>query len=689
MQQIFSRPIAALAAATAALSLTALAAPAAHAALPGNPGLLAGSVINGGLVTTATENPDGSRLILHLTATGGPDDGGAAAWSPDGKSIVYINGAPATYTYLPNGTGDQFITDGGADPTFTPDGSTVIEAMPGVDAGPFQLVSSTATAHPLGLNQPPPTPWFATPTSGSDRFPSVDSATGAVLFEQDANGASDIWTDHGDHTAGLLIANGHQPDVSPNGSQVAFYREVKGYDQIFVQAADGSGTATQVTSGSTNHTYPKWTPDGLGLDYNANPGTTYLNTVGHHLVLASKADTVIPNGLFDVSQQPTGTTPLNTASTFHSAGPTRVLDTRNGTGQVAKGAVPAHGTVALAVEGANGIPADGVTAVVLNVTVTSPTAAGDLAVYPEEATPPSTSNLDWTGPNRTVSNLVTVPVGADGEVDLANQSVGRTQVVADLQGYYTSDTSGATFTALQPARILDTRSAKGIPTSGPVSNSTIPLAVRGQGGVPVYATAAVVNLTAVGTTGSGYLQAYGDGGTAPSTSNIDWTGSADTLAGLAIVPIGADGSIDIGVHGKANVLVDVFGYFSAEGGADFFGVAPTRLLDTRSAVGVPTRTPLPAGHTIELQVTGGKTGVPAGTKAVVLNLTATGTTTAGYLTAWADGSTRPTSSNLNWTGAGQTVPNQVTVQVGPDGKVDLYVASTTNVVADVFGYYTG
>jgi len=135
------------------------------------------------------------------------------------------------------------------------------------------------------------------------------------------------------------------------------------------------------------------------------------------------------------------------------------------------------------------------------------------------------------------------------------------------------------------------------------------------------------------------------------------------------------------------VVADVFGYFTADTtGAEFTNVTPTRLLDTRSAVGIGTRTPIPAGHTVVLQVTG-KAGIPAGVKAVVLNVTVTDTVGNGYLTAWADGAAMPTTSNLDWLGAKATVPNQVIVPVSASGAVDLYVGGTSQVIADVFGYY--
>ena len=59
---------------------------------------------------------------------------------------------------------------------------------------------------------------------------------------------------------------------------------------------------------------------------------------------------------------------------FTPVAPTRLLDTRNGTG-APQAPVAAEGTVALSVAGAGGVPATGVSAVVLNVTVTQPTRA--------------------------------------------------------------------------------------------------------------------------------------------------------------------------------------------------------------------------------------------------------------------------------------------------------------------------
>jgi hypothetical protein len=73
--------------------------------------------------------------------------------------------------------------------------------------------------------------------------------------------------------------------------------------------------------------------------------------------------------------------------------------------------------------------------------------------------------------------------------------------------------------------------------------------------------------------------------------------------------------------------------------------------------------------------------------AVVLNVTVTNPTSAGFLTVYPSGGSRPLASDLDFT-PGQTVPNLVVVKLGPDGKVVLYnLAGSTDVVIDVLGWY--
>jgi hypothetical protein len=91
--------------------------------------------------------------------------------------------------------------------------------------------------------------------------------------------------------------------------------------------------------------------------------------------------------------------------------------------------------------------------------------------------------------------------------------------------------------------------------------------------------------------------------------------------------------------------------------------------------------------TLPIQVTG-HGGVPAGATAVVANVTVTGPTSAGFLTAYAAGGSKPNASNLNFT-AGETVPNRVIIPLSSSGQLSLFNAlGNTNAIVDVDGFYS-
>ena len=86
----------------------------------------------------------------------------------------------------------------------------------------------------------------------------------------------------------------------------------------------------------------------------------------------------------------------------------------------------------------------------------------------------------------------------------------------------------------------------------------------------------------------------------------------------------------------------------------------------------------------------GPCGIPFNVAvAVAMNITATGATGLGYLTAWALASNQPLASILNYT-AGQNIANAAIVPVLPGTGVDFNVyagQSTTHIVIDVLGYF--
>ncbi|WP_206665808.1 hypothetical protein, partial [Pedococcus bigeumensis] len=115
--------------------------------------------------------------------------------------------------------------------------------------------------------------------------------------------------------------------------------------------------------------------------------------------------------------QSTAAAVTSTPGSYVSLAPARVLDTRTNLGGT--GPVAAHGTVHLQVAGRGGVPASGVSAVVVNVTVTAAKSAGFLTVYPDGSTMPTASNLNFAA-GQTIPNLVIAKVGANGRIALTN-----------------------------------------------------------------------------------------------------------------------------------------------------------------------------------------------------------------------------------------------------------------------------
>ena len=380
------------------------------------------------------------------------------------------------------------------------------------------------------------------------------------------------------------------------------------------------------------------------------------------------------------------------ASYYVPVGPTRILDTRHNIG--ANGPVPASGgTVKLQITGANGVAPSNVTAVALNVTVTADAAGGNAVVYPDGSPAPATSNLNWTG-GEIVPNLVVVPVGADGKVDLTNNSASTVQFVGDLAGYFTSNSSSggvSTYTAVGPVRAMDTRHGVGVPMGAVPGGGTDSLQVSGTtiSGVtiPSGITAVAMNVTVTAPAAGGFVTVYPNqtagGGpvTRPGVSNLNFSAN-QTIANLVIVPVGADGKVDFyNGAGATQLIADIAGYFSAgTAGAKYHALGPDRIVDTRIALGSPSTAPVPANGVFGLPIPGSAT-------AILANLTVASTMAGGYLTAYPAGGTRPVVSNLNFS-PGQAVPNLAIVP--SNSGVDFFNGSggSLRLIVDLGGYFS-
>ena len=259
-------------------------------------------------------------------------------------------------------------------------------------------------------------------------------------------------------------------------------------------------------------------------------GTTHLNDVtsgNNDITWHSCTVTYLCNGVPGYDG-PTGLgTPFGTAAfakpvgaTYTPLTPTRLLDTRYGTGLA--GAFSSHVARSFQVTGGP-VPANA-TAVTGNLTVTGQTSAGFLYIGPGPANDPTSSTLNFpAGDDR--ANAVTVALGAGGVlwVTYAAPTLGPTaQVIFDVTGYFTPDASGATYIPLTPTRLLDTRYA--ISLAGPFSSHVARYfqVTGGTSPVPANATAVTGNLTVTGQTSAGFLYIGPAAANDPTSSTLNF-----------------------------------------------------------------------------------------------------------------------------------------------------------------------
>ena len=372
-------------------------------------------------------------------------------------------------------------------------------------------------------------------------------------------------------------------------------------------------------------------------------------------------------------------------TTYHAITPTRALDTRNGTGGLS-GPFTNHVARTFTV---SGVPTNA-TAVTGNLTVTGQSSSGYLYIGPVAANNPTSSTLNFpVGDDR--ANAVTVQLGTGGTLAItfvASSNGPTAQAIFDVTGYFTPDTSGATYHAITPTRALDTRSGTG-GLSGPFTNHaarTFTVA-----GIPSGATAVTGNLTVTGQTSSGYLYIGPTATNSPTSSTLNFP-VGDDRANAVTVQLGAGGTLSITFVASSNgptaqAIFDVTGYFTADmTGAVYVPLSPSRVLDTRNGTGG-----LSGPFTNHAARTFTVSGVPSNATAVTGNLTVTGQTSSGYLFIGPLATDNPGSSTLNFP-VGDDRANAVAVQLGAGGTLSItFVAPSSGpsaqAIFDLTGYF--
>ena len=271
-----------------------------------------------------------------------------------------------------------------------------------------------------------------------------------------------------------------------------------------------------------------------------------------------------------------------------------------------------------------------------------------------------------------------------------------THLIVDVLGFFDEVAGGVAtagrFVPTTPVRATDTRSPT-TPTTTVYTrvrvgaDDVVNGPILGRWGIGTATSAVAVIVTGLAGSGadSGFVVALPKGGSTPESSNVNTNGSGDIRANLVVVPVGADGSIDLRLTTTADVLVDIVGSFT-DGSAPALNdgtyrlISPTRVVDTRSALGF-VRPAAGGVGSVDPAV------VPNGALAVSHNIVVTETGGYGYLTAYPSGATTvPVVSNCNATGPGQT-RSAMGITVLGGGSVSYYVSTGTHVIVDVTGYF--
>jgi hypothetical protein len=354
----------------------------------------------------------------------------------------------------------------------------------------------------------------------------------------------------------------------------------------------------------------------------------------------------------------------------------RLADTRT---TLPAGAIAARTTRCFTVAGQSGIPSDAA-GVVLNLTALGPTGQGWLTLFPNGQSVPATSTLNFQANQFAIANNATVRVGTSGQV-CVNAGQAGTNVLLDAVGYVPSANAALMPLLTSPARLVDTRSSGG----AIVANTSRCFTVAGQGGIPSTATGVVLNITSVGYTGSGWLTAYPSGGATPATSTLNFDSREWAIANNTYLKLGTNGQVCVAAGQSASqVIVDAVGYMTTAGLAGMpLLTTPQRLVNTTVSGG-----PIAAG-TNRCFVIAGQKGIPSTATGVLINVTATGHTADGTLTAYASGLRQaglPATLSFDIS-TESAIPNGTLVPLGSDGQLCISAAqSSAQAIVDVTGY---
>ncbi len=331
---------------------------------------------------------------------------------------------------------------------------------------------------------------------------------------------------------------------------------VRGIPTTGVTAVVANVVAIDATTPMHFRVFPGGTPLPLSANLNGGPGRPTPNLSLVKLGADGTIEVYNSHGSTDCVIDVFGYTSVADDTRFVPAGPTRLFDTRDGTG-IREGKILDQTPVDIQVAGEAGIPATGATAVVINLAVTEPESRGFLRLTPSDASVRETANVNFFEGD-TVPNLVICKLGADGRVTIDGRGDG-VHAIGDVFGYFTDE--GGQMWTTPPSRVLDTRDGTGIESPrqiGPDRPIRVPLA--GRNGISTAATAVVLNVAATNISARSFIAVYPSGEEHPGTANLNIKPGRN-IANLVVCRLGTDGALTFDNRiADCDVIADVFGY---------------------------------------------------------------------------------------------------------------------------------
>jgi eukaryotic-like serine/threonine-protein kinase len=231
---------------------------------------------SGALFVLSIENGE-KRKLTFPPAGLGADNG--PAFSPDGRSLAFIRAVDV-------GLGDLYLlglaeglkpageprrltfeNQGGASPAWTPDGREIVFAN-GAYINDLWKIAANGTGKPQRL-----------PSVGESGYSPAISVRARRLAYTRRIGDSDIWrmeirsksTSGSSRVIRLITStrDDFNPDFSPDGKRIAFISARSGSPELWVCDTDGSRAAPLTSFGGQAPTTPRWSPDGERIAFDS------------------------------------------------------------------------------------------------------------------------------------------------------------------------------------------------------------------------------------------------------------------------------------------------------------------------------------------------------------------------------------------------------------------------------------